>query len=111
MIIRMDAWKAMDIMEYADRKRFTFEALSRILDFYDANDENTEFDPYYICRKWHESSSKDFIGNNRDILEELNLDSDKLNLSDDEEIAMLINKIRNSCHIQRLNNGNILILQ
>ena len=125
--MKMTVWTglAMDMLVAHDRANyFSWDGMEMLLDWYDENDENTEFDVVGICCEWTEYGDGVTLGfdslisdygnrlplqewlDNRDYtLDEYEHDEDL----QEEYLQDLINELDEQTTILRVPNGNIIL--
>ena len=125
--MKMTVWTglAMDMLVAHDRANyFSWDGMEMLLDWYDENDENTEFDVVGICCEWTEYGDGVTLGfdslisdyGNRlplqDWLDEKDYTTDEYENDEDlqgEYLQDLINELDEQTTILRVPNGNIIL--
>lgn len=125
--MKMTVWTglAMDMMAWHDRANyFSWDGMEMLLDWYDENDENAEFDIVGICCEWTEYGDGVTLGfdslindyGNRlplqDWLDEKDYTVDEYENDEDlqeEYLHDLINELENLTTVLRVQNGNIIL--
>lgn len=125
--MKMTVWTglAMDMMVAHDRANyFSWDGMEMLLDWYDENDENTEFDIVGICCEWTEYGDGVTLGfdslindyGNRlplqDWLDEKDYTVDEYENDEDlqeEYLQDLINELENLTTVLQVSNGNIIL--
>ena len=125
--MKMTVWTglAMDMLVAHDRaNNFSWDGMEMLLDWYDENDENAEFDIMGICCEWTEYGDGvtldfDSLINDYDNYLPLQdwLDRQDYTLDEyehnedlqDEYLQDLVNELENHMMVLRVPNGNIIL--
>lgn len=125
--MKLTVWTglAMDMLVAHDRANyFSWDGMEVLLDWYDENDENAEFDIVGICCEWTEYGDGVTLGfdslisdyGNRlplqDWLDEKDYTVDEYESDEDlqeEYLQDLINELENLTTVLRVQNGNIIL--
>lgn len=125
--MKMTVWTglAMDMLVAHDRANyFSWDGMEMLLDWYDENDENAEFDIVGICCEWTEYGNnvtldfdslihdydnylplQEWLDNRDCTLDEYERDEDL----QEEYLQDLINELEEQTTILRVPNGNIVL--
>ena len=125
--MKMTVWTglAMDMLVAHDRANyFSWDGMEMLLDWYDENDENTEFDVVGICCEWTEYGDSVTLGFDslisdyenylplQDWLDEKDYTLDEYESGEDlqeEYLQDLINELDEQTTVLRVPNGNIIL--
>lgn len=125
--MKMTVWTglAMEMLVAHDRANyFSWDGMEMLLDWYDENDENTEFDVVGICCEWTEYGNNvtldfDSLINDydnylplQDWLDKKDYTSDEYENDEDlqdEYLQDLINELESCTMVLRVPNGNIIL--
>ena len=125
--MKLTVWTglAMDMLVAHERANyFSWDGMELLLDWYDENDENTEFDVVGICCEWTEYGNnvtldfdslihdydnylplQEWLDNRDHTLDEYEHDEDL----QEEYLQDLINELEEQTTILRVPNGNIIL--
>ena len=125
--MKMTVWTglAMEMLVAHDRANyFSWDGMEMLLDWYDENDENTEFDIVGICCEWTEYGNnvtldfdslihdydnylplQEWLDNRDYTLDEYESDEDL----QEEYLQDLINELDEQTTVLRVPNGNIIL--
>lgn len=125
--MKLTVWTglAMDMLVAHDRANyFSWDGMDALLEWYDENDENTEFDIVGICCEWSEYGDDVTLGFDSLIsdygnrlplqgwLDEKDYTVDEYESDEDlqeEYLQDLINELENLTTVLRVQNGNIIL--
>jgi len=125
--MKMTVWTglAMDMLVAHDRANyFSWDGMEMLLDWYDENDENTDFDIVGICCEWTEYGNGVTLGFDslisdyeyclplQDWLDEKDYTSDEYENDEDlqdEYLHDLVDELEKFTTVLRIQNGNFIL--